>query len=427
MKAIFSPLVWLFLRLPNEKKLPLISVAFLAPLAILYYDTGSAASTTTNVWIACTAVFAVYCMIAFFIQADVGWRLLIGAFKRLEEGDLTARIDVQMGGHFGIVMRALEDVNRNLGEIVAQVRASSNAVAQSASDIAGDSSNLSHRTEQQASTLEETASAMEELASTVKHNADNCKMALEQSGDATRVARQGAEIVHGVVQAMGNIERTSKRMAEIIATIEGIAFQTNILALNAAVEAARAGEQGKGFAVVASEVRSLAQRSAEAAKEIKSLIEGSVEEVSNGGKQAAGAGRAIDDIVVNVQVVNELIGEIASASNQQSAGMGEINRAIVQLENVTQQNAGVVQDAAGRVLSFQDAAARLTKLVSRFRIGEAAEAPKSAGAARAHERQPIPARPVRPAPTAITKMAPLLATRRVPATAGADSSEWKEF
>jgi methyl-accepting chemotaxis protein len=363
-------------------------------------------------------------MIAFYIQADVGWRLLIGAFKRLEEGDLTARIDVQMGGHFGIVMRALEDVNRSLGEIVAQVRASSNAVAQSAGDIAGDSSNLSHRTEQQASTLEETASAMEELASTVKHNADNCKMALEQSGDATRVAKQGAEIVHGVVRAMGNIERTSRRMAEIIATIEGIAFQTNILALNAAVEAARAGEQGKGFAVVASEVRSLAQRSAEAAKEIKSLIEGSVEEVSNGGKQAAGAGKAIDEIVVNVQVVNELIGEIASASNQQSAGMGEINRAIVQLESVTQQNASVVQDAAGRVLSFQDEAARLTKVVSRFRIAEKKEAGSSAGVAQAHEQQSAPPKPPR---VAVTKLAPLLPTRPMAAAAVADHSDWKEF
>jgi methyl-accepting chemotaxis protein len=414
----------LFLRLPNERKLPLISAAFLAPLAILYYDTGSAASTTTNIWIACTAAFAVYCMIAFFIQADVGWRLLIGAFKRLEEGDLTAKIDVQMGGHFGIVMRTLEDVNRSLGEIVAQVRASSNAVARAASDIAADSSNLSHRTEQQASTLEETASAMEELASTVRHNADNCKMALQQSGDATRVARQGAEIVHGVVQAMGNIERTSRRMAEIIATIEGIAFQTNILALNAAVEAARAGEQGKGFAVVASEVRSLAQRSAAAAKEIKSLIEGSVEEVSSGGKQAEGAGKAIDDIVVNVQVVNELIGEIASASNQQSAGMGEINRAIVQLESVTQQNAGVVQDAAGRVLSFQDEAARLTKVVSRFRIAETKEGASPAGAARAHQQPPAPSKPAR---VAMTTMAPLLPARPVPAAAVADHNEWKEF
>lgn len=425
MKAIFSPLVWLFLRLPNEKKLPLMTVAFFAPLAILYYDAGQLASTATKVWVVAGIVFAIYCMVAFYLQADVGWRLLIGAFEHLEKGDLTAKISVRMGGHFGIVMRTLEDVNKSLGEIVTQVRSSSNAVTASARQIASDTSNLSHRTEEQASTLEETASAMEQLASTVKHNADNCKLALDQSRDANRVAKEGAAIVHGVVQAMGNIERTSKRMAEIIGTIEGIAFQTNILALNAAVEAARAGEQGRGFAVVAAEVRALAQRSADAAKEIKTLIGGSVEEVTKGGLQVQGAGKAIDEIVVNVQVVNELIGEIASASKEQSAGVGEINKAIVQLESVTQQNASVVQGAAQRAMSFQDEADRLTQVVSRFRIHEApahAESPNPSGKSVKPSAQPAPSGA---RVTALRALPAASQARR--AAAGANDGEWKEF
>ncbi len=408
VRVICAPLVWLFLKLPNEKKLPLIAIAFLLPLAILLLDTGSVASTWTKGWIVCTVAFAVYCLMAFYIQADVGWRLLIGAFERVEKGDLTAKIDVQMGGHFGIVMRTLEDVNQSLGQIVAQVRSSSNAVAESATRIGEDSANLSHRTEQQATTLEETASAMEELAATVKHNADNCRIALDQSKGASRVAREGAAIVHGVVQAMGSIERTSNRMAEIVGTIEGIAFQTNILALNAAVEAARAGDQGKVFAVVAAEVRALAQRSADAAKEIKSLIEGSVAEVTSGGKQAEGAGRAIDEIVINVQTMNELIGEIASASDQQSAGVTEINKAIVQLEGVTQRNASVVQDAVARVEGFQEEAQRLTQVVSRFQIEE------SVGISRRS--------------STVVATPPILPVHRLRQVAGgANDGSWEEF
>jgi methyl-accepting chemotaxis protein len=406
---VFAPLVWVFLRLPNEKKLPLITAAFLAPLAILAWEAGSSASIATWAWVAFGVAFAIYAMVAFYVQADVGWRLLIGAFERLEEGDLTAKIDVKMGGHFGIVMRTLEDVNGSLGHIVAQVRSSSDRVARSASRIAEDSADLSRRTEQQATTLEETASAMEELASTVKHNADNCRMALDQSRGASRIAREGAAIVHGVVQAMGNIERTSSRMAEIIGTIEGIAFQTNILALNAAVEAARAGEQGKGFAVVATEVRALAQRSADAAREIKSLIEGSVAEVSSGGRQAAGAGRAIDEIVVNVQTMGELVGEIASASGQQSAGVDEINRAIVQLEGVTQRNASVVQDAAERAKTFQDEARRLTELVARFRIARGAAEHAQASPAVPKAARPLPA--AAPARTNVAALLPARPTR----------------
>src|SRR5204863_9294454 len=242
-------------------------------------------------------------------------------------------------------------------------------------EIAAGNSNRSQRTEQQASTLEEPASGMEQLAGTVKQSADSCKLASDLAQQAEQVAKQGAQAVHGVVGGMGKIDQSSKRMADIIGVIEGIAFQTNILALNAAVEAARAGEQGRGFAVVASEVRALAQRSADAAKEIKALIEQSVTQISDGSKQAEGAGKVIDNIVVSVQQVNQLIGEIAVASSEQSAGVGEINKAILQLESVTQQNAALVEEASASSLTFQEQAERLRALVARFKITAAAAAP----------------------------------------------------
>jgi methyl-accepting chemotaxis protein len=366
------------LRLPNEKKLPLLSLLFLLPLALLYYETGAQAPAALRAWVVGTVVLALYGMAAFYIQADVGWRLLIGAFKRLAEGDLTAKINVQLGGHFGIVMRVLEDVNRGLGEIVAQVRASSAAVAQAAGELAEGNSDLARRTELQASTLEETAAGMEQLSETVRHNAGNCRLASEQSQGAGAVARNGAEKVHGVVQVMDGIDRSSRRMAEIVGVIEGIAFQTNILALNAAVEAARAGDQGLGFAVVAGEVRALAQRSAAAANEIRSLIQESAARASEGSRQAQAAGEVIDDIVASVERGNGLIGEIAVASAEQSTGLGEIGKAIVQLENVTQQNAALVGEAAAKSLSLQDESDRLTRIVARFVIAEEPGPPKAA-------------------------------------------------
>src|SRR5258708_6848579 len=307
-------------------------------------------------------------MLSFYFQAGAGWAYFIGIIKRVAEGDLTAALNVKLWGYFGIVTRALQDVNRNLGQIVAQVRASSNAVALSANEIAAGNANLSQRTEQQASTLEETASGMEELSGTVKQNADNCKLASGLAQSAEQVARQGADAVHGVVEGMGKIDQSSKRMADIIGVIEGIAFQTNILALNAAVEAARAGEQGRGFAVVASEVRALAQRSADAAKEIKSLIEQSVDQISDGSRKAEGAGKVIDEIVVSVQQVNQLISEIAVASAEQSAGVGGATKAILQIQNVTHQNAPMEEQPAPSRLPFRKTPDRLRDLVAPFRI-----------------------------------------------------------
>ena len=369
MKAIFWPAVRLMLRLPNEKKLPLMLVIFFLPLALLFYETGAQASGAVQAWVAGGVLLAIYVMIAFYLQANAGWTRVLGPFHRLAEGDLTGKVDsAGLGGHFGLFLRLLGDINRNLGEIVAQVRRSSNSVARSAKEVTEGTTDLSRRTEQQASTLEETASGMEELSETVRQNAENCKMASQLAQRAETVARNGAQEVHAVVQGMGRIQQGSKRMADIIGAIEGIAFQTNILALNAAVEAARAGEQGRGFAVVAAEVRALAQRSADAAKEIRALIEQSAGEILEGSRQVEAAGKVIDEIVESVQRANELIGNIASASAEQSAGVGEINRAIVHLESVTQENAALVESAAASSLSFQQEADRLTDLVSRFRI-----------------------------------------------------------
>ena len=414
MKAIFWPAVALMLKLPNEKKLPAMLVIFFLPLAYLYAETSAQLSAATQAWIAAGVVLGVYVMISFYLQANEGWKKVLGPFERLAKGDLTGKVDASgLGGHFGLFLRLLDDINRSLGEIVAQVRSSSSAVLVSAREIADGNTNLSQRTEQQASTLEQTASGMEQLSATVSHNAENCKLASAQSKSADQVARDGAKKVHEVVEVMGKIDESSRRMAEIIGVIEGIAFQTNILALNAAVEAARAGEQGRGFAVVASEVRALAQRSAEAAKEIKALIQESVAQASEGSRQAEAAGKVIDEIVSSVQRGNELVGEIADASAEQSAGLAEINKAVLQLETVTQQNAALVEEATAKSLSFQDEAARLNQVVARFTI---AEEPQAAVA------QPAP----RSSPAPVAKPVPIK-RRLARASAGGDAANWKEF
>jgi methyl-accepting chemotaxis protein-1 (serine sensor receptor) len=262
----------------------------------------------------------------------------------------------------------VQAVIAELAGIFAQVQASAQAIDGAAKEVAAGHVNLSQRTEEQASSLEETASGMEELAATVKQNAENCELASGLSKSASEVAHKGAQTVSRAVERMGLIDKSSKKVVDIIGVIEGIAFQTNILALNAAVEAARAGEQGRGFAVVASEVRALAQRSAQAAKEIKVLIEDSVGNVAEGGKLVSEAGVIIGEIVVGVQQVTQLIGEIAVASKEQSSGVEEINRAIVQMENVTQQNAALVEEVTAATLAFEEESKRLSGAVSRFKI-----------------------------------------------------------
>jgi methyl-accepting chemotaxis protein len=258
----------------------------------------------------------------------------------------------------------------SLVKIVGEVRTGTDTIATASGQIASGNLDLSSRTEQQASALEETASSMEELTGTVKQNADNARQANGLAVLASEVAVKGGTVVSQVVGTMSSINDSAKKIVDIIGVIDGIAFQTNILALNAAVEAARAGEQGRGFAVVASEVRSLAQRSAAAAKEIKTLIDDSVEKVDTGSKLVAQAGATMDEVVASVKRVTDIVGEISAASQEQSTGIEQVNQAITQMDDVTQQNAALVEEAAAASQSLQDQAANLAHVVSVFKLVE---------------------------------------------------------
>jgi methyl-accepting chemotaxis protein len=305
--------------------------------------------------------------------------------KRVAEGDLTTNIIVTSSDETGQLLQALKDMNASLHKTVGDVRSSSDTIATASSEIAAGNLDLSSRTESQASSLEETASSMEELTSTVKQNADNARQANQLVLSASSVAVRGGQVVSQVVDTMASIKESSRKIVDIIGVIDGIAFQTNILALNAAVEAARAGEQGRGFAVVASEVRNLAQRSAGAAKEIKVLISDSVEKVDGGSKLVDEAGQTMDLIVTSVKQVADIMGEITAASEEQSAGIEQINQAINQMDEMTSQNAALVEEASAAAQSMQEQAGMLTQSVSVFqlihgtstRAGQAAR-PKSA-------------------------------------------------
>ncbi|MEW6590600.1 MAG: methyl-accepting chemotaxis protein, partial [Pseudomonadota bacterium] len=299
--------------------------------------------------------------------------------RSVANGDLTQRIDVRSQDEIGQLMQALKDMNAALVRVVGQVRAGVDTVATASNQIASGNLDLSSRTEEQASSLEETASSMEELTSTVKQNAENARQANQLVVSTADVAVKGGEVVGQVVDTMASIKESSRKIADIIGVIDGIAFQTNILALNAAVEAARAGEQGRGFAVVASEVRNLAQRSAGAAKEIKALIEDSVGKVEAGGQLVDEAGHTMEEIVASVKRVTDIMSEIAAASQEQSSGIEQVNQAISQMDDVTQQNAALVEEAAAAAESLQDQATKLAEAVSVFRLEAGAyQAPASA-------------------------------------------------
>jgi aerotaxis receptor len=286
--------------------------------------------------------------------------------RAIAGGDL-AKFEIRPGDEITGLLRALNQMSANLFAIVADVGANVAGVMSASSQIASGNHDLSSRTEQQASSLEQTAASMEELTSTVKQNADNARQANQLAVSASEVAVKGGSVVSQVVDTMGSINASSKKIVDIIGVIDGIAFQTNILALNAAVEAARAGEQGKGFAVVASEVRSLAQRSASAAKEIKTLIGDSVQKVEAGSKQVAEAGRTMEEIVGSVRRVTDIMGEITTASQEQTSGIEQINQAIAQMDQVTQQNAALVEEASATAQSLQEQADGLVKAVRVFR------------------------------------------------------------
>ncbi|WP_394777394.1 methyl-accepting chemotaxis protein [Undibacterium sp.] len=283
-------------------------------------------------------------------------------------GDLTTSIDVSGRDEIGELMQALESMSESLRKIVSQVKSGTYAIAGAAGEISTGNLDLSARTEQQASSLEETAASMEELTSTVKQNAENAGQANQLAMTASDVAVKGGQVVSQVVETMGSINESSRKIVDIISVIDGIAFQTNILALNAAVEAARAGEQGRGFAVVASEVRSLAHRSADAAKEIKILIGDSVEKVGIGAKLVDSAGATMDEVVASVKRVTDIMSEITAATKEQSAGIEQVNLAITDMDNTTQQNAALVEQAAAAAQSMQDQAAALANVVDTFKL-----------------------------------------------------------
>jgi methyl-accepting chemotaxis protein-1 (serine sensor receptor) len=334
-------------------------------------------------------------------------------------GDLTQTIEVRSNDEIGQLLQALKNMNASLVSIVGQVRTGTETIAVASREIASGNADLSSRTESQASSLEETASSMEELTSTVKQNAENARQANQLVVSTADVAAKGGQVVGQVVDTMASIKDSSRKIADIIGVIDGIAFQTNILALNAAVEAARAGEQGRGFAVVASEVRNLAQRSAGAAKEIKSLIEDSVGKVDAGGKLVDEAGKTMDEIVTSVKRVTDIMSEIAAASHEQSAGIEQVNQAVTQMDDATQQNAALVEEAAAAAESLQDQAGKLAEAVSVFKLDGASYGTQPAAPARLAATAALPKQKGAPAGA--------MASPKKLAVAGGGNEEWEEF
>jgi methyl-accepting chemotaxis protein len=357
----------------------------------------------------------------------------------IAHGDLSIAIESKQSDR-GSLLVEMKEMRNSLVDIVSQVRRGTETIGTASREIAAGNIDLSSRTELQASSLEKTASAMERLTGTVKQNADNAREANQLAATASDVASKGGQVVSQVVDTMGSINDSANKIVDIIGVIDGIAFQTNILALNAAVEAARAGEQGRGFAVVASEVRNLAQRSAAAAKEIKALIGDSVEKVERGSKLVGQAGVTMDEVVASVKRVTDIMGEIANASAEQSAGIEQVNHSIIEMDSMTQQNAALVEEAAAAAQSLQDQAGELARVVSIFKLIEGEEA-------FAHELAPVApvssnlpavrppvkratrpalkkAAPASAAPAAAARPAAPARASKAAATAG---DEWEEF
>ncbi|MBX9913648.1 MAG: methyl-accepting chemotaxis protein [Pseudomonadaceae bacterium] len=352
--------------------------------------------------------------------SDKGLQDVVRVLGALAEGNLTQRIDADYQGTFGQLKDFSNETSQSLSNMLGQIRESADTIYTAASEIASGNADLSARTEQQASSLEETASSMEELTSTVKLNADNARQANSLAANASEVATTGGAVVQQVVQTMSSINESSRKISDIISVIDGIAFQTNILALNAAVEAARAGDQGRGFAVVAAEVRTLAQRSAAAAKEIKTLISDSVDKVDTGNALVAKAGVTMGEIVVAIKRVTDIMSEIAAASSEQSTGIEEVNGAVSQMDEMTQQNAALVEQAAAAAESLQDQASVLSQAVAVFKFDNAGVT----GGKSLRLNQPRVTASRAPAPSAARAKAP---TKNLPRPSKAKDDEWAEF
>jgi methyl-accepting chemotaxis protein len=340
-------------------------------------DARDTAATAAKVGV---TVLIVGSVVAFLLASAVAWRIARSISTSVDEarsvadsiakGDLSREIVVRGSNELGKLMASLQAMNASLRSLVGNVRGAIDSVATASSQIAQGNHDLSARTENQASSLQQTAASMEQLTSTVKQSADNARQAQQLATTASEVAAKGGEVVSNVVTTMSDITEASKKIADIVGLIDGIAFQTNILALNAAVEAARAGEQGRGFAVVAGEVRTLAQRSAQAAKEIKTLIGDSVSKVDTGTRLVADAGSTMDEIVAQVRRVTGLIGEITAATIEQSSGIEQVNQAVTSLDQTTQQNAALEESAAAAA-SLQDQAVKLTEVMGVFKVAHA--------------------------------------------------------
>jgi methyl-accepting chemotaxis protein len=339
----------------------------------------------------------------------------------IANGDLTQHFPAPSRDEMGRLLDALKNMNESLVRIVVQVRSGTDTIATASSQIAAGNLDLSSRTEEQASSLEETASSMEELTSTVKQNADNAGQANSLAVSASQVASKGGAVVTEVVNTMASIDASSKKIVDIISVIDGIAFQTNILALNAAVEAARAGEQGRGFAVVAAEVRTLAQRSANAAKEIKLLIHDSVEKVDSGAKLVDQAGTTMREIVDSIKRVSDIVSEISAASREQSAGIEQVNQAIAQMDQVTQQNASLVEEATAASESMQNEAKNLADTVAVFRVDVSTQLVSPVAAV----QSAVKPRPAVPRKTSKALAAHPASPRKT--TPHASGDEWEEF
>ena len=353
----------------------------------------------------------------------------VQAAKRVAGGDLSVDVQPKTRDEMGQLLGALADMTARLRDLVSQVAGGARTVAETSAQIAQGNVDLSQRTEEQAGTLEETASSIEELTSTVAQNASNARDASLLAASASEVARKGGDVVGQVVSTMSGISESSRKISDIIGVIDGIAFQTNILALNAAVEAARAGEQGRGFAVVATEVRNLAQRSAQAAKEIKILIGTSVTQVEAGGKLVDAAGRTMEDIVSSVKKVNDLITEIAAASQEQSSGIEQVNQAVTQMDQVVQQNATLVEEATAATESMKAQSDALLHLVSSFKLGSAASGYTAVtplkAAPQADARPPVT--PIRVAPAAAKLEGAHPVPLAMPGLRAAPQGAWREF